>query len=230
MAEEVIVPRRFRGPPSSGNGGYCCGLLAQRLAGAVEVTLRAPPPLDRSLSIACDTSGCALRQDDQLIGQARPVALELELRAPPSIEHAERCSQRFTGFTSHVFPECFVCGTARAAGDGLRIFAGPSDDGRCVAAPWVPHESLAERGVVPLPIVWAALDCPGYFAAASGLQALLGRMTAEVVRLPRAGEPLVVSGWALAREGRKIHAATTLHDARGALVGRARQTWIALES
>jgi hypothetical protein len=230
MTEEVIVARRFRGPPASGNGGYCCGLLAQRMAGAVEVTLRAPPPLDRALGIDCDASGCALRDGAQVIGQARATALDLELREPPSLAHAERCVQRFTGFSAHVFPECFTCGPARAEGDGLRIFTGPSDDGSYVAAPWVPHASLAEHGVVPAPIVWAALDCPGYFAAASGLNALLGRMTAELVRLPKAGEACVVMGWALGREGRKIHAATALFDERGGLLGSARQTWIALET
>jgi hypothetical protein len=229
MSEEVIVARRFRGPPASGNGGYCCGLLAQRMAGAVEVTLRAPPPLDRTLGIDCDAGGCALRDGAQLIGQARAAALELDLPEPPSFEQAERCAARFTGFRSHVFPECFTCGPSRAEGDGLRIFTGPSDDGSYVAAPWVPDDSLTEHGVVAAPIVWAALDCPGYFAAASGLNALLGRMTGQLVRLPRAGERCVVIGWGLGREGRKIQAATALFDEQRRLIGSARQTWIALE-
>jgi hypothetical protein len=226
MSEEVIVARRFRGPPSSGNGGYCCGLLAQHMAGAVEVTLRAPPPLDRALGIDCDAGGCALRDGAQLIGQARAGALELDAPDPPSFEEAERCAQRFTGFASHVFPECFTCGPARAEGDGLRIFPGVAEDGRCVAAPWVPGESQVEHGVVPAPIVWAALDCPGYFAAASGLNALLGRMTGQLVRAPRVGERCVVIGWALGREGRKIQAATALFGEDAVLLGCARQTWI----
>ena len=46
----VMIPRRFNGPPDSGNGGYSCGVVAALLdAPAVEVTLRAPPPLEREL-------------------------------------------------------------------------------------------------------------------------------------------------------------------------------------
>jgi hypothetical protein len=228
MSEEVIVARRFRGPPSSGNGGYCCGLLAQHMAGAVEVTLRAPPPLDRALGIDCDAGGCAMRDGAQLIGQARAGALELDVPEPPSFEEAERSAQRFTGFVSHVFPECFTCGPARAEGDGLRIFPGISADGGYVAAPWVPGESQVEHGVVPGPIVWAALDCPGYFAAANGLNALLGRMTGKLLRSPRVGERCVVIGWALGREGRKIQAATALFGEDAVLLGCARQTWIVI--
>ena len=38
----MTIPHRFRGPPNSGNGGYVCGMLARNIAGAAEVTLRAP--------------------------------------------------------------------------------------------------------------------------------------------------------------------------------------------
>ena len=43
--QTLTIPRRFRGPPNSGNGGYVCGMLVRQIAGAAEVTLRAPPPL-----------------------------------------------------------------------------------------------------------------------------------------------------------------------------------------
>jgi hypothetical protein len=49
--ETMTIPRRFRGPPNSGNGGYVCGMLARHIAGAAEVTLRAPPPLETELSV-----------------------------------------------------------------------------------------------------------------------------------------------------------------------------------
>src|SRR4051812_33728415 len=45
------IGTRFRGPPESANGGYCAGILADALAGAVEVTLRRPPPLEQELEL-----------------------------------------------------------------------------------------------------------------------------------------------------------------------------------
>lgn len=228
--ETIVIARRFRGPPASGNGGYCAGLLAERLGGVVEVTLRAPPPLDQPLALARDASGCALHDGGQLVAEARPGTLQLELPAVPSFERAATWSQRFAGFTAHTFPECFVCGPRRGEGDGLRIFPGPNEDESCVGAAWVPRAEDGGDGIVSAPIAWAALDCPGYFAAASGEAALLGRMTAELLQPLHAGERYVVLGWPLGREGRKRYAATALFDAAGTAVGRAHQTWIALQS
>ena len=49
--QTMTIPRRFRGPPNSGNGGYVCGMLARQIAGAAEVTLRARlRPWRRSLT------------------------------------------------------------------------------------------------------------------------------------------------------------------------------------
>ena len=47
----LMIARRFRGPPESGNGGYTCGMLAAEAAKPVEVRLMRPPPLDRPLEI-----------------------------------------------------------------------------------------------------------------------------------------------------------------------------------
>lgn len=233
MAEtEVVIARRFCGPPNSGNGGYCAGLLAERIAGAAEVTLRSPPPLERPLQLAYEQSSAALRSGEQLIADARATSLELEAPRPPSFAAAQACVARFAGWKTHVFPRCFVCGTERAEGDGLRIFPGATDEGDAVAAPFVPDQSLADpaTGRLQLAHAWAALDCPGYFAAAAGEEAVLGRISVQLTRLPAIGEQCVVVGWALGREGRKISAATALYDQAGELLGCARQTWIALRA
>ena len=29
--QTMTIPRRFRGPPNSGNGGYVCGMLARQI-------------------------------------------------------------------------------------------------------------------------------------------------------------------------------------------------------
>src|SRR6267154_1295695 len=53
----VIIDKRYCGPPNSGNGGYICGRLARHIPGGAEVTLRAPPPLDRPLDVAAMDDG-----------------------------------------------------------------------------------------------------------------------------------------------------------------------------
>src|SRR6185436_10448445 len=112
--------------------------------------------------------------------------------------------------------------------DGLRIFAGGTAADGIVAAPWTPDESLAgQDGRVRPEFLWAALDCPGYFAIATpGETAVLGRMTAEVEPAVSAGEPCVVVAWGMGRSGRKLHAGTAIFGADGECRGRSAQTWI----
>jgi hypothetical protein len=230
MTATIVIASRFCGPPQSGNGGYSSGVVARELGGTVEVTLRKPPPLDRPLTFRHEDK-LLLLDGAETVAEARAIALELEVPAPPSFEDAVQLSTRYVGFEEHNFPTCFVCGPGRAPGDGLRIFPGRSDAGAFVAAPWVPDVSVTGAGGRVLPeIMWAALDCPGYFGAAPDdwPRALLGRMTAELGEPVLAGERCVVIGWSLGREGRKIHAASALFGADGSLRGKARQTWIVL--
>ena len=227
MPASVVIARRFRGPPDSGNGGYSAGSLARALDGVVEVTLRRPPPLDRALEVESRTT-LRLLDGAELVAEARPAMLELDVPTPPSFEEALRASERYVGFRSHFFPGCFVCGPERAPGDGLRIFPGRAEGSAFVAAPWIPDASLAVDGRIPNEIVWASLDCPGYFGAAPEdvPPALLGRMTAETRGTVAIGEECVVIGWQIGVEGRKLHAGTALFGSDGTLRGRAKQTWL----
>ena len=53
-----MIPRRFRGPEASANGGYTCGTIAELVdADVVEVTLRKPPPLDVEFAVERDGDG-----------------------------------------------------------------------------------------------------------------------------------------------------------------------------
>jgi hypothetical protein len=229
----VEIPSRFQGPPTSGNGGYSAGLLAEVLGGGtVEVTLRAPPPLDRPLRIEHEGERALLIGDEQVIAEAMPSALELSAPAAPTWEQAVDAASRYSGFHTHAFPNCFTCGPQRRAGDGLRIFSGPLKR-ELVVAPWEPDASLPQTGgFLTLPVLWAALDCPGYWAFASErpVPALLGRMCAHFVGEARAGERYLVAGWVLGQEGRKRHSGTALFDLRGRCLGVARQTWIELRN
>ena len=227
----IRIERRFRGPPSTANGGYVAGLVAAALGGSnCTVTLSAPPPLDRDLTLKTDNATATLIEDDSVYVTAarEPVAIDVPL--PPSFEAARDAEPRFTGLSHHIFPGCFVCGPERKPGDGMRIFPGPlGDRDEQVAATWQPDESLTDGDddLVRTEFIWAALDCPGYFAAEknAGL-ALLGRMSATIHRPVRAGERLVVTGWPIGSEGRKHRVGSALHDADGNLVAAAAATWI----
>lgn len=213
---EVAIDPRFNGPPGTANGGYTCGLVAELLGGGpAEVTLRQPPPLGRPLR----WDGARLLDGEELVAEGGPAEVALDVPAPPSFADATAAAGRYPGFEVHAFPTCYVCGPERA--DGLRIFAGPLEGRRVVAAPWVPAESS-------LRLVWAALDCPGAIAVGWDARGVfvLGRMAALVDAVPEPGERCVVTAWPLGEDGRKLHAGTALHGEDGRLLGRARQTWI----
>jgi hypothetical protein len=94
----------------------------------------------------------------------------------------------------------------------------------------MPDASLCDASGKVLPeFVWAALDCPGYFAAAPvGRPALLGEYAVHVARLVHLDEPCVVIGWKLSTEGRKHRAGTALFDEDGELCAVGHATWISL--
>ena len=234
MIESIVIDPRFRGPPRSGNGGYVAGLLGRYYRQAAVVTLRKPPPLDVELTLAGHGTGhLRLLNDDELIAESEPAQLELETPDPPDFDAAERASRTYIGFDDHHFGGCFVCGPDRAEGDGLRIFAGALPGGHLVAAPWIPGRTLVgDTGRVKPEFLWAALDCPGYFALHMQRPPsvmLLGRFEACVEPIVRADEKYVVIGWPLGEEGRKRYAGTALFSAAGELVGSARATWLMID-
>jgi hypothetical protein len=230
VSTEVVIERRFRGPPQSGNGGYSCGVVAEGVSGVATVTLRLPPPLDRPLTLSGDGEQSRLTDGENIVGEATRSTLDLEVPEAPSLELAVEASRRYAGFEAHPFPGCFVCGPERAPGDGLRIFPGRVGTTDIVAAPWTPEESLrGADGTVDRRYVWAALDCPSYFGLPCAPLALLGRLTASIEGLPEVGEPLVAFGWPIEVEGRKSFAGSALANRDGEVVARAAATWIEID-
>jgi antitoxin (DNA-binding transcriptional repressor) of toxin-antitoxin stability system len=228
----IRIERRFRGPPETGNGGYVAGLVAAALGGSsCTVTLKSPPPIDQELTLETDDRSASLFRGDEIVVTASREPVDIAVPVPPTLAEARDAEPRFTGHSHHIFPGCFVCGPDREANDGMRVFPGAlHDKDRRVAATWTPDESVAgEDGLVRPEFLWAALDCPGYFATEdkAGL-ALLGRMSAVIHRRVRAGEPLIVTGWPIDSEGRKHRVGSALHDAHGELVAAAQATWITL--
>ena len=84
-----------------------------------------------------------------------------------------------------------------------------------------------EATVLP-EVVWAAIDCSGAYAVGGPGrgEVVLGRMAAEIHRLPEEGERCVVVAWPLGEDGRKLYAGTALLGADGEALATARQTWI----
>jgi hypothetical protein len=95
----------------------------------------------------------------------------------------------------------------------------------------MPDESLAGLdGTIRPEFLWAALDCPGYFATPlAGRMALLGEMATAVSRPVRPGEACVVLGWRRHSQGRKHYSGTAIFNRDGELVARASATWIELK-
>ena len=232
----VTIPGQFNGPLHSGNGGYVAGLLAQELGGhePVTSTLRIPPPLDVPLSWEHDGSEVRLlTAGGAVVGSAAPGAFTHDVTPCPSPEDAAAGLAHYPGFEHHPFDHCFTCGTARDEGDGLRLFAGPVEPSNpgLTAAPWAPHEAFGDHdGTLDLPVAWAALDCPGGWAADFSRNTMvLGRMTAQVNRRPQVGESYIAVGHLHAQEGRKFLTDTALYAADGELLGRAEQIWILID-
>jgi hypothetical protein len=226
----LVIARRFRGPPTSGNGGYTCGMLAAAASKPVEVRLIKPPPLDQRLEIVDDpaTGGLRLMDGAETVATATPRTFELEVPRPPSYAAALAAVSNYEGFQEHAYSDCFVCGPVRQRGDGMRVFAAPIPGMDLVAAAWIPDRSLCDADGKVLPeYMWAALDCPGFFATGAAIRGpLLGTYAARIDRCVHLDAPCVVIGWALKHEGRKHVVGTAIFDNFGELCGRALATWV----
>jgi len=229
----VRVERRFQGPKRSGNGGYVAGrvgtaLAARTGAGVVpRVTLRMPPPIEKDLTLDADVEGARLTDGDAVVADAVPVDAAFLADAtidPVSPDEARAAEAAYKGLSNHPFPSCFVCGPENP--DGLQLKPGPLGDGR-TACTWQPSGDLVTDGLVDDVFLWSALDCPGGWAIdLEGRPSVLGQLTACIDARPQPGEPCVALGRYLGEEGRKTFTASTLYDADGRVLARARHTWI----
>jgi hypothetical protein len=242
MSTHVSIPKRYCGPPDSGNGGYVCGVAAGALGGSnVEVTLLAPPPLDRRLSLERVDQEVRLLDGQKAIAIARPtdepVAIPEDAPPPVGYQAAVRAAANFDVDdyrAGHEYPGCYTCGPDRHVGDGLRIFPAATDRPDLYVWPWTPDPpQLGESGDVDVPVMWAALDCP------SGLAwirqdpdmgaVVLGKMAAVIHRTASPGEHLVVAGWTEPPQGRRRPARSAIYSETGDVLATSRATWVVLD-
>ncbi len=252
MQHPLTVDAKFRGPPDSGNGGYVAGAIAQRFPkrtpldtsadpdATIEVTLRAPTPLDQPLSLELvGEDALKVTKGETLIAEARQTQLALDIPSPPNFETALAAQHQSPSFIKGInpliedglgfHPICFCCGADVKPDEGLHVYAAPVDGFEGVAAAWHPHQALAdEDGMLSDATIWAALDCPGQFAFyATGIRTgLLGRMTGRVLRAVAADQDMVVAGWCIGVERSKHFAGTALFDETGELCAYSKQVWI----
>ena len=229
----ISVPAQFRGPPNSVNGGYACGVMARLIDGPFTAVLRAPPPLDTPTVLVREGETVRWeRESGEPIGEARPVEAAIPAPPPaPSLPAAIAAAPGFPGLSRPFHPICFCCGDRVEEGVGLRVFAGQvaGAEPGVVAGPWTPNPVFADAGgLIPAEVVWAALDCPGSvsWVVTVGSGGMLGTMSGELVRRPRAGERCIVLGWPVERNGRKLVSGTALYSADGELMAKSRQIWI----
>ncbi|WP_426512045.1 hypothetical protein ACPPVO_16310 [Dactylosporangium sp. McL0621] len=211
------IAARYNGPPGSGNGGYSAGLLATQLGLApAEVTLRRPPPLDVDLRL-----DGALFHGDELVAEARPAPADRPEVVPPvPLDEAAEATKRYAGLSNHPFPTCYVCGTDRADGLGLRPGPVPGDR---TATPWLVPADVTDV------TMWAVLDCPGGWSViGDGRPYVLGRLAVWIDAVARPGDTCLVMGRFLGGEGRKAQALSTVYDPAGTAIAVARATWIAI--
>src|SRR3954471_2438917 len=95
----IAIPHRFNGPPDSGNGGYSAGRLAVALGGdePIEVSLRAPIPIDTEMSGRVGDGGAGLLDGATVIAEAPGRPPPAAPPPPPSLEEA-RAAMRHAPF------------------------------------------------------------------------------------------------------------------------------------
>ncbi|HWG48694.1 MAG TPA: hypothetical protein VN669_03320 [Candidatus Acidoferrales bacterium] len=228
MPTTFTVPRRFCGPPDSGNGGYTCGLLAQQLGGVVECTLRTPVPLETPLEFERTQSGGVLRNGRTIVVEAAPVTIAVSAPTPVGLDAATASMASSPAMDArHPFPTCFVCGPQRRLHDGLRIFPAPFAKDLYVA-PWVPDVEFGDDQHLLRPeFLWAAMDCPTGFAAGfpTAGKLVTGRLAVQQLKSIRTGAGCVIMSWPLGIDGRKHFSAACLYQ-NEELCAVARATWI----
>jgi hypothetical protein len=234
VTDTLEIPAFFNGPPTSANGGYTCGRVAQLVdAEVAEVSLRAPPPLDKHLTVSRQDGHVRVHDGDTLVAEGKPSELLVDVPEPVPADEIEAAEVegRSRWATGHPFPTCLVCGPARE--DGLRIF--PSElpgRGGLFGARWTPDEAVDDGGGYVRPeLVWAALDCPTSAPVANfgeGQAMVLASLTARIGCPVQVGEPHTIVSWPLEVDGRKHWGAAALFDSAGLLVCASRALWIEL--
>jgi hypothetical protein len=227
----LVIDTDYAGLPELAHGGYVAGLLTATLAtGSSRVRLRRPVPTARALHLERPGPGqVELHDDVGLLADGVGVDVPLGVPEPVSAAQALAASAHAPGAEHHPFPYCMCCG--REHPRGLGVFPGPVNGRSVVAAHWVPPEQHADdRGELPLELVCAALDCPQLWAlmvhapTTTPERVVTAMLETRLEHPVVAGEPHVVIGWPIGRDGRRWLAGAAIFGPAGELCAAGRQT------
>src|SRR5262249_31549398 len=141
-------------------------------------------PLGRPLLVEASGDGIRLHDREALLAEARCTTLTPRHLDPPTLDEATSASRSFPGLSRHPFPRCVVCGSQRSDQAALGIFPGPIAGRPVLAAVWRPSPMALDGEAVRPEFAWAAMDCPGGWAAGwfgePATPIVLGRMAARL--------------------------------------------------
>jgi hypothetical protein len=233
-ATPVVVDSPYCGMPGVGHGGFTAGLAAERLPGQlVEARFLRPPPSATPMRLRAAQQGLELLDGDNVVLQLHPVTLALEVPEPPTMRQAEYAAMANLEISARPSPTCITCGNERAPGDGLRVFVHPIDAREIVAGAWTPHENFGDAsGHLAERFIWAALDCPTFWAIDAAYDVdvplVTARLAVSILQRVPVDQPLIVMAWPIAERSNRLWvsgAAIVTPEGRPLAVARA--TWIA---
>ena len=119
MDEALIIGRAFNGPRLSGNGGYVGGVMAERFNrhfgtdGPVEITLRAPIPIETPLQVVRSEDALLLKDGEMLVCEARAGSVAHLAPPPPPTDWNDVMRRGEIGGAPDdgEFSRCIVCGS-----------------------------------------------------------------------------------------------------------------------
>ncbi|MBF6206156.1 hypothetical protein IU483_18965 [Streptomyces gardneri] len=230
--DAFTVPAHVRGYPGVAFGGYVAGLLAAASGAAeVRVDFRRRIAVDTPVMLAADDSGGAslTDPDGEVLAEASVSTLAVTPRPAPSWTQARAAGA--TADALRKMSRCYGCGAACAPGRGLRLSPWAMSTHDMVVAAWTPDPALGgPDGLLSTENVWAALDCPGGWAAMAlrDMQpgAVTAALTATQLEPVCTGDPYLSYGWPISENGRKHTVGVALARADGTLCALAEALWI----
>jgi len=237
MEHTLFIEKRYNGPPDSANGGYVAGLMTNFVDGDYEITLKAPPPLEKDLRLIIDKdNNLELRNEELIIATGVPVNFDIKYPFPVGFKNAIEPT-KLSPLRKMNTNTCFGCG-CRAG--GLNLFSGivkkHESDKMTITTVEITDEFsdkfVDDSGNITKEIIWTLLDCPGAHTSMlydPDIIVLLGRMAVHIVKPIPVNQQYYVVAWQTGEiERRKHFTSTALYSVDDELYAYSKQIFIEL--